>query len=377
MRITINQIKEMKQKGEKITMLTAYDYSTAKIVDEVGIPLILVGDSLGMVVLGYESTIPVTIEEMLHHTRAVVRGTKQAMVIGDMPFMTYHISISDALHNAARFIQECGAQAVKLEGGVTVADKVLRIVECGIPVMGHIGLTPQSIYQLGGFRVRGKTLEAATKLLEDAQALEQAGAFAIVMETVPAQLASLISQRISIPTIGIGAGIGCDGQVQVINDILGSFTDFVPKHAKQYTKLTDIIRTAVTEYDNEVKSGSFPTDQQSFSMDESVIAELTKEPIHLVKSPTKEGLKGRIDPKRVLEIAKTKCIKLGAVDNQDFFESGVAKTGFDLFKIKKILLDSRYVWHGRANQSEWWGLCGYPEKRAHFHRKEDLPYIKS
>ena len=274
MRVTINQIKEMKQKGEKIAMLTAYDYSTAKIVDEVGIPLILVGDSLGMVILGYESTIPVTMEEMLHHTKAVVRGAKQAMVIGDMPFMTYHISIDDALYNAAQFIQEGGAQAVKLEGGVTVAEKVSRIVECGIPVMGHIGLTPQSMYQLGGFKVRGKTLEAATKLLEDAQALEQAGAFTIVLETVPAQLAALITQRISIPTIGIGAGIGCDGQVQIINDILGSFTDFIPKHAKQYTRLSDIIRAAVTEYDNEVKSGSFPTDQQSFSMDESIITEL-------------------------------------------------------------------------------------------------------
>jgi len=276
MRITINQIKEMKPKGEKITMLTAYDYTTAKIVDEVGIPLILVGDSLGMVVLGYESTIPVTMEEMLHHTKAVVRGTKQAMVIGDMPFMTYHISIEDALRNAARFIQEGGAQAVKLEGGVTVAEKVRSIVNCGIPVMGHIGLTPQSIYQLGGFKVRGKSPETAANMLKDAQALEEAGAFAIVLETVPAPLATLITQRIGIPTIGIGAGIGCDGQVQVINDILGSFTDFVPKHAKQYTQLTNIIRTAVTEYHNEVTAGSFPTDKQSFSMDESILAELNK-----------------------------------------------------------------------------------------------------
>jgi len=276
MRITINQIKEMKQKGEKITMLTAYDYATAKIVDEAGIPLILVGDSLGMVVLGYESTIPVTMEDMLHHTRAVVRGTKQAMIIGDMPFMTYHVSVEDALYNAGRFIQEGGAQAVKLEGGVTVAEKVRRIVECGIPVMGHIGLTPQSIYQLGGYKVRGKTQETAARLVEDAKALEEAGAFAIVLETVPAQLATLITRSISIPTIGIGAGIGCDGQVQVINDILGSFTDFVPKHAKQYAKLTDIIRNAVTEYHNEVKAGSFPTDKQSFSMDESILAELTK-----------------------------------------------------------------------------------------------------
>jgi len=274
MRVTINQVKEMKQKGEKITMLTAYDYSTAKIIDEVGIPLILVGDSLGMVVLGYESTIPVTMEEMLHHTKAVVRGTKQAMVIGDMPFMTYHISVADALHNAARFIQEGGAQAIKLEGGVTVAEKVSRIVECGIPVMGHIGLTPQSIHQFGGFKVQGKTPEAAIRLLKDAQALEEAGAFAIVLEVVPAPLATLITQRLSVPTIGIGAGIGCDGQVQIINDILGSFPDFVPKHAKQYTRLIDIMSSAITEYYDEVKAGSFPTEKQSFSMDESILAEL-------------------------------------------------------------------------------------------------------
>jgi len=276
MRITINQIKEMKQRGEKITMLTAYDYSTAKLVDEAGIPLILVGDSLGMVVLGYESTIPVTMEEMLHHTKAVVRGTKQAMIIGDMPFMTYHISVDDALYNAARFIQEGGAQAVKLEGGVNVAEKVSRIVECGIPVMGHIGLTPQSIHQFSGFKVQGKTPEAAARLLEDARALEEAGAFAIVLETIPTQLAKIITQKIAIPTIGIGAGIDCDGQVQIINDILGSFTEFVPKHTKQYTKLTDIISKAVTEYHNEVKAGSFPTEKQSFSMDESLLAELTK-----------------------------------------------------------------------------------------------------
>ena len=276
MHITISQIKEMKQKGEKITMLTAYDYSTAKIIDEVGIPLILVGDSLGQVVLGYESTISVTIDEMLHHTKAVVRGTKRAMVIGDMPFMTYHISIEDALRNAARFIQEGGAQAVKLEGGVTVAEKVKRIVECGIPVMGHIGLTAQSIHQLGGHKVQGRTPEAAARLFEDARVLEQAGAFAIVLETVPTPLATLITKSISIPTIGIGAGVGCDGQVLVINDMLGWFTDFVPKHAKQYVKLADIIRKAVTEYDNEVKAGTFPTEKHSFSMDESILAGLTK-----------------------------------------------------------------------------------------------------
>jgi len=260
MRITINQIKAMKQRAEKIVMLTAYDYSTARLVDETGIPLILVGDSLGMVVLGYESTIPVTMEEMLHHTRAVVRGTKQAMVVGDMPFMTYHVSVEDALRNAARFIQEAGAQAVKLEGGVTVAEKVKRIVECGIPVMGHIGLTPQSIHQFGGFKMQGKTPEAAANLLADAKALEEAGVFAIVLETIPANLGRLITDKVSIPTIGIGAGPACDGQVQVINDILGSFADFVPKHAKQYVKLTDIISKAVSQYRDEVKDGTFPTE---------------------------------------------------------------------------------------------------------------------
>jgi len=277
MRVTINKIKEMKQKGEKITMLTAYDYATAKVVDEVGIPLILVGDSLGMVVLGYESTIPVTMTEMIHHTKAVVRGTTKSMIIGDMPFMTYHIGTEDALRNAARFIQEGGAQAVKLEGGVSVADKVRIIVNSGIPVMGHIGLTPQSIHQFGGFKVQGKTPAAATQLLRDAQALEEAGAFAVVLETVPAELAKLITQQIRIPTIGIGAGVECDGQVQVINDILGSFTDFIPKHAKQYVKLTELIRQAVIDYDNEVKTGNFPTKQNSFFMDESILSELTKQ----------------------------------------------------------------------------------------------------
>jgi 3-methyl-2-oxobutanoate hydroxymethyltransferase len=264
----------MKQKGEKITMITAYDYTTAKVVDEVGIPLILVGDSLGMVVLGYESTIPVTMDVMLHHTKAVVRGVKNAMVVGDMPFMTYHVSVEDALRNAARFIQEAGCQAVKLEGGVTVADKVKRIVECGIPVMGHIGLTPQSIHAFGGFKVQGKTPEAASRLLEDARALEKAGAFAIVLETVPAPLATLITRQVNVPTIGIGAGIGCDGQVQVVHDVLGLYSDFVPKHAKQYAKLAEVIKSALTEYFNEVKSGNFPTEKQSFPMDESILAGL-------------------------------------------------------------------------------------------------------
>ncbi len=274
MRITINQIKEMKQKGEKIPMLTAYDYATAKIIDEASIPLILVGDTLGQVVLGYESTIPVTMEDMLHHAKAVVRGTKKAMVIGDMPFMTYHISVEEALRNAARFIQEAGCQAVKLEGGVTVAEKVKRIVECGIPVMGHIGLTVQSINQFGGHKIQGKTPEAAMRLLEDARALEKAGAFCVVIETVPTPLATLITKKISIPTIGIGAGAGCDGQVLVINDMLGSYTDFVPKHAKQFAKIAGIMSSAVSQYLEEVKSGKFPTEAHSFAMDESVLAGL-------------------------------------------------------------------------------------------------------
>ena len=276
MRVTVNKIKEMKQKQEKIAMLTAYDYPTAKLVDEAGVPLILVGDSLGMVVLGYESTIPVTMDVMIHHTKAVVRGTKQAMIIGDMPFMTYHTTISDALRNAARFMQEAGTQAVKLEGGVVSAETVKRIVDCGIPVMGHIGLTPQSIHQLGGHRVQGKTPEAAERQLKDAIALEQAGAFAIVLETMPAPLSKLITQKVSIPTIGIGAGPDCDGQVQVISDLLGLFTDFVPRHAKQYAKLADAMRTGIADYLSEVKSGSFPTAEHGSTMDESLLEDLAR-----------------------------------------------------------------------------------------------------
>jgi len=277
MRVTITEIKDMKQKKEKIPMLTAYDYVTAKMVDEAGVPLILVGDSLGMVMLGYESTIPVTMEEMIHHTKAVVRGARKALVIGDMPFMTYHISVPDALHNAARFIQEGGAQAVKLEGGEVVAEKVRRLVDCGIPVMGHIGLTPQSIHQLGGFKVRGKGLEEAKKLLNDARILEEAGAFAIVLECTPAPLSKLITQELGIPTIGIGAGPDCDGQVQVISDLLGLYTEFVPKHAKQYARLAGEIRTAVSSYISEVKSVSFPTMEQSYTMDKTIVKQLRAE----------------------------------------------------------------------------------------------------
>jgi len=269
-RITINDIREMKQNGEKIAMLTAYDYPTAKIIDNCNIPLILVGDSLGMVVLGYDTTLPVTMDVMIHHCKAVVRGAEHAMIVGDMPFMTYHISIEDAMRNAARFIQEAGVQAVKLEGGVTVTDKVKRIVDCGIPVMGHIGMTPQSVNQLGGHLVQGKKPEVAQRLIDDAKALEQAGAFSVVLEGIPARLAALITQNVSIPTIGIGAGAECDGQVQVINDILG-LSDFIPKHAKQYTKIRDTMAQAVDDYRKEVQAGQFPTKENSYIIDTAVL----------------------------------------------------------------------------------------------------------
>jgi len=269
-RITLNDIREMKAHGEKITMITAYDYSTAKLVDKVGIPLILVGDSLGMVVLGYENTLPVTMDVMIHHTKAVVRGTEHALIVGDMPFMTYTISAEDALRNAARFIQEAGCQAVKLEGGVTVAGNVKRIVDCGIPVMGHIGLTPQSINQLGGHLVQGKKQSAAEKLVDDAKALEEAGAFAVVLESVPARLAALITQHLTIPTIGIGAGPNCDGQVQVVTDTLG-LSDFIPKHAKQFARLAEIEEQALKAYLDEVKAGTFPTKENSYIIDNAVL----------------------------------------------------------------------------------------------------------
>jgi 3-methyl-2-oxobutanoate hydroxymethyltransferase len=271
MRLTINKIQDMKRAGEKITMLTAYDYSTAKLVDESSVSMILVGDTLGMVMLGYETTIPVTIEEMLHHTRAVVRGTKNALIVGDMPFMTYQVNAEEAMHNAGRLMQEAGCQAVKLEGGLPVAATVRRIVDSGIPVMGHIGLTPQSINQLSGYHVQGKTTDTAKRLLDDALALQQAGAFAVVLELVPLQLAKVITAKIHIPTIGIGAGPYCDGEVQVIHDILGWFTDFVPKHTKQYAELSNVIKKAVGAYVSEVKSGTFPTAANSSSIDEELL----------------------------------------------------------------------------------------------------------
>jgi 3-methyl-2-oxobutanoate hydroxymethyltransferase len=264
----------MKKRGDKIVMMTAYDFPTARLVEDGGAELILVGDTLGMVVLGYDSTLPVTMEDMIHHTRAVVRGSKRALVVGDMPFMSYQTGWQEAMKNAARFMQEAGCGAVKLEGGVRSAETVRKLVEAGIPVMGHIGLTPQSVNQIGGWKVQGKTPAAAVQLMHDAQALEQAGAFAIVLELVPAPLAELLTARLSVPTIGIGAGVHCDGQVQVFHDLLGLYDAFVPKHAGRYADIGTQVRDAVARYAADVKSGAFPTAKESFRMDPAALAEL-------------------------------------------------------------------------------------------------------
>ena len=274
-RITVHDLAAMKRRGEKIPMITAYDYTAAVLADAAAIPVVLVGDSLGMVMLGHESTIPVTIEDMLHHTKAVARGSRNALIVADLPFMTYQIDPAQALGNAARLLQEGGAHTVKLEGGESIAPTVRRIVDCDIPVMGHIGVTPQSVNALGGYRVRGRSPEQAAQLLRDALALEAAGAYALVLELVPAPLARLISQRLTIPTIGIGAGSGCDGQVQVLHDMLGLFTDFVPRHAKQYANLGPIIKQAFEQYAQEVREGTFPTEKESFAMDESLLTGLS------------------------------------------------------------------------------------------------------
>jgi 3-methyl-2-oxobutanoate hydroxymethyltransferase len=259
-----SSLLKKKKNGEKITVLTAYDYSTGRLLDEAGVDVALVGDSLGMVVLGYDSTLPVTMEDMLHHTRAVCRGVRRAMVVGDMPFMSYQISPDEALANAGRFLQEAGAQAVKLEGGAPMADTIRRIVDAGIPVMGHLGMTPQSVHQFGGFRVQGKQQADAERILNDARILQEAGVFSIVLELIPAELAKEVTAAVSVPTIGIGAGPHCDGQVQVINDILGLYGEFHPRHAKRYADFTDIISKALKTYVDEVKSGIFPGPEHSF-----------------------------------------------------------------------------------------------------------------
>jgi 3-methyl-2-oxobutanoate hydroxymethyltransferase len=279
-RIGIKDVQAMKQQGDKIVMLTAYDYPAACIAEEAGVDMILVGDSLGMVVLGYDDTIKVTLDDMLHHSKAVARGSERALVVTDLPFMTYQTSVEDAMRNAGRLLQEGGAQAVKLEGGVHMAETVRRLVQVGIPVVGHIGLTPQSINQLGGYKVQGRTPEAAERLLEDAIALQQAGAFCIVIETVPAPLAELITQRLAIPVIGIGAGAACDGQVLVWHDLLSYRTSFltrrIPRHVKEYAHIGDDMRKAIEQYAAEVRDGSFPTPEQSFRMSKEALAELTE-----------------------------------------------------------------------------------------------------
>ena len=265
-KVTTRTIRQKKLAGERITMLTAYDYMTATVVEQAGIDALLVGDSLGMVVLGYETTLPVTMADMLHHCKAVARGARSPLLIGDMPFMSYQISTEESVRNAGRFLQEAGMDAVKLEGGRERADAVRAISSAGIPVMGHIGLTPQSVSQFGGFVAQGKTAEAAQRLVEDALILQEAGCFSIVLEAVPAQLAGLISSKLDIPTIGIGAGAGCDGQVLVIHDLLGLFDRFTPKFVKQYAQLHGPIVAALESYRDEVIAGQFPTEEHGFAM---------------------------------------------------------------------------------------------------------------
>ena len=274
-RITVATLKERKSSGTPITMLTAYDYSTARLVDEGGIDTILVGDSLGNVILGYDSTLPVTVDDMIHHGRAVCRGAQHAFVVIDMPFMSYQVSADQALTNAGRIMKETGAQAVKLEGGIEILDGIKKMLAAGIPVVGHLGLTPQSVNQLGGFKVQGKDMKTAEKLIADAQALSDAGVAAIVLECVPARLAARISEQIDVPTIGIGAGSGCDGQVLVINDMLGTNDGFKPKFVKRFASLHDDIIRAITDYKTAVTSRTYPVEgEHTFTITDEVMDRL-------------------------------------------------------------------------------------------------------
>ncbi len=274
MKNTVITFKEAKQKNEKLTMLTAYDYSTAKIMDGAGINGILVGDSLGMVCLGYEDTISVTMEDMLHHTKAVTRGVKNTLVVADLPFMSYQTSVYDAVVNAGRLMKEGRANAVKLEGGVDMCPQIEAIVKASIPVMAHIGLTPQSVNAIGGFKVQGKDEEAAQNLIEAALAVEKAGAFAVVLECVPARLAEIITNKLSIPTIGIGAGVNCDGQILVYQDMLGMYNDFTPKFVKKYDNLNEKMTMAFNKYIDEVRDSVFPEEQHSFKISDDIIEKL-------------------------------------------------------------------------------------------------------
>ena len=275
-KITVPSLLQRKsfrpQDQTKITCLTAYDYPTARLLDEAGVEVLLVGDSLGMVMLGHETTLPVTVDEMLHHTRAVRKGTRRALVVADMPFGSYHADISESVRNAVRFVKEAGAEAVKVEGGERRLELIVRLTEAEIPVMGHVGLTPQSLHAMGGFKVQGKTPDAAEHLIRDARSVEAAGAFAIVLEGIPRELAALITRELRIPTIGIGAGPDCDGQILVVNDILGLTFSSVPKFARQYANLAELISSAAREYCTDVRRGSFPSDAESYHMPESKLS---------------------------------------------------------------------------------------------------------
>ncbi len=271
---TVTTFKASKKKGERISMLTAYDYTTATLLEEAGVDSLLVGDSLGMVMLGYENTLQVTMDDMIHHTRAVARGRRRALLIGDMPFLSYHVSTEEAVRNAGRFIQEGGCQAVKLEGGRDVLEKIRAILKAQIPVLGHLGLTPQSVHAMGGFKVQGRDLEAARQILDEALLLQDAGVFGVLLEGVPAELARIITEKLEVPTIGIGAGPHCDGQVLVIHDMLGMFRKMRPKFVKTYTQGGDAAVAAVREYIQEVRSGAFPGPEHSFTMDERLLSSL-------------------------------------------------------------------------------------------------------
>ncbi|MBP2630423.1 MAG: 3-methyl-2-oxobutanoate hydroxymethyltransferase [Firmicutes bacterium] len=273
-RVTVSVIKDRKVKGIPITMLTAYDYAMAKMLDSAQIDMILVGDSLGNVVLGYDSTLPVTMEDMIHHAKAVCRGAKNTMVVVDMPFMSYQVSVTEAVQNAGRLLKETGAQAVKVEGGVEILDAVKAIVRAGIPVVGHLGLTPQSIHQLGGFKVQGKNEETAKKLMQDAKLLADSGAFAVVLECVPEKLAARITQMIAVPTIGIGAGSACDGQVLVVNDMFGMYSEFTPKFVKKFANLQAQMLEAILEYKQEVTARTFPAKEHTFAIADEVLDKL-------------------------------------------------------------------------------------------------------
>lgn len=277
MKNTVSTLMQQKQSGDKITMLTAYDYTTAQIMDACGVNALLVGDSLGMVMLGYENTLPVTMEDMIHHTAAVSRGAANAFVVADMPFMSYQISVQEAIANAGRLIKEGGAHAVKLEGGAEVCEQIRAIVRASIPVVAHLGLTPQSVNAFGGFKVQGKSLDAARKLIADALKIQEAGACAVVLEGIPAKLAEIITQKLTIPTIGIGAGNACDGQVLVYQDMLGLTTGHTPKFVKQFAQLGEMMRSGIADYIRETKDGSFPAQEHTYAIDEQVICELEKE----------------------------------------------------------------------------------------------------